>query len=71
MNRKERFLMTVESLCDHWPIERATRILKTAACYEEELIPENVGIAALQYVCGVAPVEVFGDRPGIDWAGRS
>ena len=68
MKRKERFLKTVESLCDHWPAERASRTLRMAACYEEEMLPENVGIAALQLVCGVAPVQVYGDRPGIDWA---
>jgi hypothetical protein len=59
MNKKERFLRTVESLCDHWPLERASTTMRAAVRYEEELLPENTGIAALQFVCGVSPVKAF------------
>lgn len=58
-NRKDRFLRTVESLCDHWPLERASMAMRAAVRYEEELLPENTGIAALQFVCGVSPVKVL------------
>lgn len=57
MNKKDRFLKTVESLCDHWPVERSKRTLSLAGRYEEELLPENTGMAALQFVCGVMPIK--------------
>ncbi len=59
MNKRERFLRTVESLCDHWPRERVIATLKTATGYEEESLPENTGLAALQVVCGVPPVMIL------------
>ena len=33
--------------------------MRAAVRYEEELLPENTGIAALQFVCGVSPVKVL------------
>ena len=59
MRRKERFLRTVESLCDHWPPERATMMMGTALRYEEEMIPENAHLAALEFVCGVIPARIL------------
>ncbi len=59
MKKRDRFLKTVETLCDHWPQERATATLWTATRYEEEHLPENTGLAALQVVCGVPPVMIL------------
>lgn len=59
MKKRDQFLRTIETLCDHWPRERAAATLRAASRYEEEHLPENTGLAALQVVCGVPPVMIL------------